>query len=506
MSSDQSTVLLCEDNESSDGFLRKYLEQLNIKVLACTDGIDAVRKSFMKNPDLIILDVTAPRLNGYQAARLLKNDPNLSSTPIVHMGPPSSAIGQYWSRLCRGDGYLDRPISERKLNEMLERYLDSRVGTRQLFAPVSVIQDLEDNSILTMANALMEQDLVRANILNEISMVDIWTLLPRDVVTSLMSIIGSLYDFSTGAALLVYEHDSEFLFYQNGSSAEDRLKEIKGLVLKHLEHRFDIHLDPQAIRQTLLQAIRPTESKKRSGEVYIHTEESGPIRSVLAFEDIQLDRLRSDEQEILGLALKLAHGVLEKKIFFQMSQELSIIDAVTAGHSIAFFMSVLEKEIENTRRNGYPMTLFTISVTNARDLTRDPFSMTLEDLVRTIQRAIMKTVRKADIVARWETTSFAFLLPHTTLGEARGALQRIAAHIMKSLVRFFPSANQIKMNVGIRQFDPDQDGTAEAFFDRARPRQTIGNNYLEDSIPVSDPKTDEEEDGEVASGQREEKA
>jgi len=77
---------------------------------------------------------------------------------------------------------------------------------------------------------------------------------------------------------------------------------------------------------------------------------------------------------------------------------------------------------------------------------------------------------------------------------------------MKSLVRFFPSTSQIKMNVGIRQFDPDQDGTAEVFLDRARPRQTIGNNYLEDSIPVSDPKTDQEEDGETSSGQREEKA
>jgi diguanylate cyclase (GGDEF)-like protein len=227
---------------------------------------------------------------------------------------------------------------------------------------------------------------------------------------------------------------------------------------------------------------------------------------VLAFEDIQLDRLRSDEQEILGLALKLAHGVLEKKIFFQMSQELSIIDAVTAGHSIAFFMSVLEKEIENTKRNGYPMTLFTIGVTNARDLTRDPFSMTLEDLVRTIQRAIMKTVRKADIVARWETTSFAFLLPHTTQAEARGALQRIAAHIMKSLVRFFPSSNQIKLMVGIRQFDPDQDGTAEAFFDRARPKKTIGSGHLEDPILMSDPKTDDEENGEVGSAKPDEKA
>jgi diguanylate cyclase (GGDEF)-like protein len=222
---------------------------------------------------------------------------------------------------------------------------------------------------------------------------------------------------------------------------------------------------------------------------------------VLAFEDIQLDRLRSDEQEILGLALKLAHGVLEKKIFFQMSQELSIIDAVTTGHSIAFFMSVLEKEIENTKRNGYPMTLFTIGITNAKDLTRDPFSMTLEDLVRTIQRSIMKTVRKADIVARWETTSFAFLLPHTTLGEARGALQRIADRIMKSLVRFFPSANQINMKVGIRQFDPDQDNTAEAFFDHARPKQTIGNGNLEDAMPLKNPKIDDEDNGEAGSRQ-----
>lgn len=465
------TVLLGESGESSESLVKGLLKQLNIEVYQCTDGIEAIRKSFEKNPDLIILDVTLPRLNGYQCACILKNDPFMNSTPIIHMGSSTNPIEQYWSRVCGGDGYLQKPLTKMDLDKTLARFLSKGRTKHRLFEPVRMVPDLGDYSILTMATNLLEQKLLRANILNEVNMIDILAMPTEDLVIAVMTIIGSLYDFTLGVALLLFDHHEEFFFYQNGQVEQNRLDEFKQLILKHLQRQHEIYLNPKQIRQNLLQSTQVKEISRDTNEVYIHTKESGPIHSVLAFENIGFDKLKENEQEILDLALNLVQGVLEKKIFFQMFQELSIIDAVTKGYSMAFFMECLKREIENAKRNGYPITLCTIVISNFRDITKNLSTEQAHDLIRIIQNYILKVMRKSDIVARWGMASFAFLFTHTTLENARIAHERFIKCMMKILSRQLPSSAELVMDMGISQFDPERDKTPEILFANARPRE-----------------------------------
>ncbi|MBE9591877.1 MAG: response regulator, partial [Proteobacteria bacterium] len=198
------TVLLGESGESSESLIKGLLKQLNIEVYQCTDGIEAIRKSFEKNPDLIILDVTLPRLNAYQCTCILKNDPFMNSTPIIHMGSSTNPIEQYWSRVCGGDGYLQKPLNKMDLDKTLARFLSKGRTKHRLFEHVRMIPDLGDYSILTMAANLLEQKLLRANILNEINMIDILAMPIEDLVIAVMAIVGSLYDFTLGVALLLF--------------------------------------------------------------------------------------------------------------------------------------------------------------------------------------------------------------------------------------------------------------------------------------------------------------
>jgi len=191
---------------------------------------------------------------------------------------------------------------------------------------------------------------------------------------------------------------------------------------------------------------------------------------VLAFENISFQELTKDEQEILLLALDLVQGVLEKKVFFQMSQELSIIDAATDGRSMAFFMAILEREIENSKRNRYPISLFTLTISNFRDITRDMDGNREHGLIRVIQSIILKTMRKSDIVARWETASFAFILTHTPLERARMAQERISQFIRQNLSKYLPASAEIAIEVGVSQYIPEEDQTPDIFFDHARPK------------------------------------
>ena len=466
------TVLLGESGESSESLVKGLLKQLNIEVYQCTDGIEAIRKSFEKNPDLIILDVTLPRLNAYQCTCILKNDPFMKSTTIIHMSSSTNPIEQYWSMVCGGDGYLQKPVNKMDLDKILARFISEGRAKHRLFEPVRMVPDLGDCSILTMAGNLLEHKLLRATIMNEINMIDISVMPTKDLVMALMTIVGSLYDFTIGAALLLFNDYGEFFFYQNAQVEQNRLDEFKKLILKHLQRQHKISLNPKQIRQNLLHSTQVKEISRNTNEVYIHTKEGAPVHSVLAFENIEFDKLKENEQEILDLALNLVQGVLEKKIFFQMSQELSIIDAATEGYSISFFMECLKREIENAKRNGYPITLCTIVISNFRDITENLSAEEVHGLIRIIQNHILRVMRKSDIVARWEMASFAFLFTHTTLENARIAHERFVKYIMKFLPRHLPSSAELVVNTGISQFNPERDQEPGIFFAHAKPKET----------------------------------
>jgi chemotaxis family two-component system response regulator PixH len=480
MNEKRPTVLLGESTASPDSPVKGLLEERNIEVLECTDGIEVVRKAFAKNPDLIILDVTLPRLSGHQCARILKSDASMNSTPIIHMGSSKNPIEQYWSRVCGGDDYLQKPVNEVDLDETIHRFIRKESGKRRLFAPVSTIPDLEDYAILTLATNLLEQELLRANILNEINMIDISAMPTKDLVMAVMTIVGSLYDFTLGVALLLYDHRGEFFFYQSGQVEQNRLDEVKKLIFQHLQRQHEIYLDPRRIKQNLLLSDQGKEVSRGTDELYIYTKESGPIRSVLSFENIGFEELTADEHEIFRLALELAQGVLEKKIFFQMSQELSIIDAVTEGYSMAFFMACLRREIENALRNKYPMTLITIAISNFRDITKDLSVNEVHGLIRIIKNLILRVTRKSDIVARWEMASFAFLLTHAQLEKAGVAQERISKYIVKNLSRHLPSSAELVLDMGISEFNRERDRTPEIFFAHAQPKEGPEKGKIED--------------------------
>lgn len=470
MSDNRASALLGEAQAGVYSSLRNLLEQRNIEVLECSDGVEAINTSYAKSPDLIILDVALPRLNGYVCARILKNDPQLKSTPLIHIGSSQNAIEQYWSKTSGGDFYFPAPFNEMELDEILNRFLRRQGGKRRLLTPVRMVPELEENSILTLANNLLEQELLRASILNEINLMDISGMATDEFVIAIMAIIQSLFDFTLGAALLIYDPHLVLYLYSHQQIDPRHLDEIKKLLSKYLEQQHEIYLDAAQMEESIFHLPQEKTASAAIEDLYIHTKEAGSIRSVLALENIGFETLQPDEQEILQLALDLAHGVIEKKIFFQISQESSIIDGVTEGYSIVFFIEYLRREIENATRNDYALTLITLSIPNFEDIARSLNVRLKNDLLRIMQDGILKQLRKADIVARWETAAFAVLLPHTTLEKARVAQERIQNYLMKDLKKLQPSSVKFEMETGLCQFDPKLHRTPETFFAHAQPQ------------------------------------
>jgi len=477
-------VLLAENPETSDGSIRELLENRQTDFIICTNGIDAVRKAYLKKPDLIILNVDLPGMNGYQCARLLKQDPFMDAIPILHAASSGSPLDRYWSKVCQGNHYLITPVSEEIWKRTLQGLTFKARPGHQLIGRVNMIPELDDRTILMMATGLLEQDLLRATILNEINMIDTWDITPKDLAAALLAIIHSLYPFTKGGAFLVFDHHSELYMCGDNIPGQDQFAEINTLIIAHLWKEHAILLKSDDVTNNFIDVPFTEAGPEHPGEIYIHTKETDPIYSALFFENLNMADLRKEEQNLLFLALDLVHGVLEKKIFARKSQELSVIDMATKGYSMTFFMEVLAREIANARRNKYDLTLITIVISNFKDVTRDLHTETEIEIIRIIQNAILRTLRKTDIIARWKGANFTFLLTHTSFENAKIPAQRAQKNILQDISAQMSSLGPLAPHMGMCEFDPEQDQTPESFFAHAMPKKA-SLKPKEDTSPLS---------------------
>jgi len=122
---DKRTILLVEDTDSVVLMLRDYLELSGYNVEVARDGLEGVSKSIALQPDLILMDVQMPGLDGLDATRRIRKEPGLKSTPIIALtalAMPSDRERCYEAGM---NDYFSKPINLRELVKTMERHLSN---------------------------------------------------------------------------------------------------------------------------------------------------------------------------------------------------------------------------------------------------------------------------------------------------------------------------------------------------------------------------------------------
>ncbi len=105
-------ILVVDDSSLVREMYKAQLEEAGYEVLTATDGIEAINTAFMRLPDLILLDVHMPKINGYQVCRLLKDRPETKDIPIVIMTARDAGgviqDPQKWSFQTGADGFYGK--------------------------------------------------------------------------------------------------------------------------------------------------------------------------------------------------------------------------------------------------------------------------------------------------------------------------------------------------------------------------------------------------------------
>lgn len=115
--------LYIEDNEQNLYLITFILQAKGYEVLQARSGEEGLRLAEQCRPDLILLDIQLPEMDGYEVARRLRENPSLAKTPIVAVTSYAMA-GDREKALASGcDGYIEKPINPETFVSLVERHL-----------------------------------------------------------------------------------------------------------------------------------------------------------------------------------------------------------------------------------------------------------------------------------------------------------------------------------------------------------------------------------------------
>lgn len=116
-------ILIADDSPTEVYVLQKMLEKNGHQVIVAEDGEQAIDVTKNAMPQLIIMDVVMPVLNGFQATRRLTKDPETTHIPIVIVSSKNQETDKMWGLRQGARGYLGKPVDEAELMSQINELL-----------------------------------------------------------------------------------------------------------------------------------------------------------------------------------------------------------------------------------------------------------------------------------------------------------------------------------------------------------------------------------------------
>ncbi|MFZ0850947.1 MAG: response regulator [Hyphomicrobiaceae bacterium] len=116
-------ILVVEDQEDNRIILRRLLSNAGYELIEAVNGEDGVALALSMRPDLILMDIQLPVMDGYEATRRIKSNAELKSTPIIAVTSYALSGDEAKARAAGCDAYIAKPFSPRQLLAKVREYL-----------------------------------------------------------------------------------------------------------------------------------------------------------------------------------------------------------------------------------------------------------------------------------------------------------------------------------------------------------------------------------------------
>ena len=116
-------ILVIEDTEDNRQIIRDLMASAGYEMIEAVDGLEGVAAAERENPDLILMDIQLPGIDGYEATRRIRAISNLAKVPIIAVTSYALSGDEAKTREAGCDGYVAKPFSPRQLLAKVREFL-----------------------------------------------------------------------------------------------------------------------------------------------------------------------------------------------------------------------------------------------------------------------------------------------------------------------------------------------------------------------------------------------
>src|SRR3954470_2094316 len=201
-----ATIVIADDSPTLRRIVGSVLSKDGHEVVHAEDGVEAVQAVFRSQPDVVILDVQMPRVSGYVAARLLKDDWQTADIPVILLTSLDAASDRYWGAQTGADRYLTKDFEAPDLTaavaEVIEAATAARDG-RPALRPDPI--ELSENDVLSRICDLLDRKLFETSVAAEVTGIAATVHGFEQTVAEVLGVLRRFVDYDLASVLLVEE-------------------------------------------------------------------------------------------------------------------------------------------------------------------------------------------------------------------------------------------------------------------------------------------------------------
>jgi two-component system, cell cycle response regulator len=408
-------ILVVDDSPIVLEIVSELLKNNGFKILTANNGVEAIERAFKEQPDLIILDVLMPKMNGYQVCRLLKSDPETFHIPIIILTVKDRTCDKYWGSQLGADGYLSKEFEQtvllKKIHELIQKK-QKTTSARSLIRENSLISAVD---VISKVNDLLDKKLFEATVLNEMS-----SLIEKGVedfkstLDIVMDTLAKIVGYNVGIIVILERQNAKCFITINHTVSEQYLKEIEEYIKTYLKEH-DIYYPADTTTRFNTDKLKQADDVKEQEIAFfdVPIRHANRLRGLIILAQDPSEKMEGKETEFFKTAIKQAYIIIENSWLYNKVKRLAITDSLTGIYNHGFLYVSLCKEYTRAERNYLPLSLLMLDIDYFKKIN-DTYGHRQGDVILYELSQIFKNcIRKYDILGRYGGEEFSIILPET---------------------------------------------------------------------------------------------
>ncbi len=520
----QRKLLYIEDDADSREMIADVLHLHGFKFLGASRGLEGIRIATQELPDLILLDINLPEMDGYEVTTLLKSVKSLENTPIIAISVETDEGSRERILTAGCQGFISKPINIPEFLDRIDEYLGGRTESvtpeveKKFLTEYNLrlgeklqnkIEELEkvNLSLISMNEELnISQSqltdynnrlLAMNNIANSLRLQNS----PAEVLQVLPQKLTEGFNVDRCLIFEYHEDNGKLDLLHAAGTAESNIEKIKfkfnpvfyqklkdDLKILWIQDKKEI---PDEKLYKIAQSLNSTSFIIGSLSGFSSRRDATSIlKSIASYSDrdndesitieiprkyiIFIDRgktqrhFESYEVRVLKAFLQTTSIIYENMLLYHKMMKLykikeqeAITDALTNVFNYRFFQSQIEREIVRSDRHSKHFSVAMIDIDNFKQYNDTQGHLNGDEALKLIAKTIIQNIRKSDTLARYGGDEFVMILPELDKHQSKSLAEKLCMVIGKTKVPRKKSALKVNLTVSLGISTFPDDGRSE---------------------------------------------